>query len=111
MMKRIMGMVENEHPDLSLRTLLEMDYPAQAAYSNARRMEAKAAGRTRYFTGMPCYQGHISERFVSSRGCVACQEIKQREARIAEARRQGRSYLPKKMVVRVLAPTREFRRS
>lgn len=26
----------------------------------------------RYFTGKPCKNGHLAERFVSSRGCVVC---------------------------------------
>lgn len=29
-------------------------------------------GEPRYFTGKPCPRGHISERMVSTRGCVAC---------------------------------------
>lgn len=36
---------------------------------------AKAAGKKRYFTGQPCPRGHISERFVSSRNCVACANL------------------------------------
>lgn len=36
------------------------------------RQEALAAGLKRYFTGKPCKSGHISERFVSTRGCVQC---------------------------------------
>ena len=34
--------------------------------------EAKAAGRTRYFTGKPCRNGHVAERLVSTRDCVQC---------------------------------------
>jgi len=30
------------------------------------------AGEVRYFTGKPCIRGHISERFVSTKTCVAC---------------------------------------
>lgn len=33
---------------------------------------AKAAGLKRYFTGMPCKNGHVSERTVSSRACLKC---------------------------------------
>jgi hypothetical protein len=36
------------------------------------RAEAKAQGLKRYFTGKPCPHGHISERHVSSMGCLAC---------------------------------------
>lgn len=34
--------------------------------------EAKSVGSTRYFTGKPCAQGHLSERATASRGCVEC---------------------------------------
>ena len=33
---------------------------------------AIAAGKTRYFTGVPCKHGHVAERFVSTRGCIIC---------------------------------------
>lgn len=33
---------------------------------------AKYEKRTRYFTGKPCKQGHICERYVSNSGCVQC---------------------------------------
>lgn len=36
---------------------------------------AREAGLSRYETGKPCVHGHISERFVSSRKCVACSRI------------------------------------
>ena len=36
------------------------------------REDAKALGKTRYFTGIPCSKGHISERTVDTYGCVAC---------------------------------------
>lgn len=35
-------------------------------------LEAKAQGKTRYFTGNPCPHGHIAERMVSTRGCIGC---------------------------------------
>jgi hypothetical protein len=34
--------------------------------------DAKAAGLKRYFTGIPCKNGHIAERSVSSRACLKC---------------------------------------
>ncbi len=40
--------------------------------------EAKALGLTRYFTGLPCNHGHISERRVKSKGCVACRSARRR---------------------------------
>lgn len=37
--------------------------------------EAKEQGLTRYFTGEPCKYGHIDERHIGNRTCVACQRI------------------------------------
>jgi hypothetical protein len=39
---------------------------------NPARETAHSKGDKRYFTGIPCPKGHLSERFVSSRACVAC---------------------------------------
>jgi 5-methylcytosine-specific restriction endonuclease McrA len=36
------------------------------------RRKALDAGEIRYFTGNPCAQGHIAERFAKGGGCVAC---------------------------------------
>ncbi|HCJ30866.1 MAG TPA: hypothetical protein DHV63_16610 [Pseudomonas sp.] len=36
------------------------------------RSDAKSAGLKRYFTGEPCIHGHLSERLVSTRQCIAC---------------------------------------
>jgi hypothetical protein len=36
------------------------------------RAEAKAAGLTRYFTGVECGRGHAAERYTSTRACVEC---------------------------------------
>lgn len=35
-------------------------------------VDAKAKGLKRYFTGKPCKNGHLSERFVSNCGCAEC---------------------------------------
>ena len=37
------------------------------------RAEAKAAGLKRYFTGVPCKNGHVAERFTNRSYCVACE--------------------------------------
>ena len=42
-----------------------------------RRRQALAIGMTRYFTGKPCSVGHVSERYVSTRGCIQCLAMKQ----------------------------------
>jgi len=39
------------------------------------RKEAKAKGLKRYFTGVPCYRGHIVERITGGRGCIDCHKI------------------------------------
>jgi 5-methylcytosine-specific restriction endonuclease McrA len=36
------------------------------------RDEASAQGLKRFFTGEPCYRGHVAERYVKTRACVAC---------------------------------------
>ena len=38
--------------------------------------QAKEKGFPRYFTGKPCKYGHIAERRVADRGCVACSSEK-----------------------------------
>lgn len=38
----------------------------------AERFEAKALGKTRYFTGKPCKRGHISERVTCDGKCIEC---------------------------------------
>ncbi len=37
--------------------------------------EARALGLKRYFTGVQCKRGHISERVVNGRGCCLCRGI------------------------------------
>lgn len=38
------------------------------------RAEAVEQGLTTYFLGKPCIHGHMAERYVSSKGCLVCQE-------------------------------------
>lgn len=38
-------------------------------------------GLPRYFTGKPCKNGHIDERFVSDHGCVTCGNVRSRTRR------------------------------
>lgn len=37
------------------------------------RKEARERGLLRYFTGNPCRNGHLDQRFVSSNGCLTCE--------------------------------------
>lgn len=39
------------------------------------RVEAKAGGLDRYFTGQPCSRGHIAERRTCSCTCIACERL------------------------------------
>jgi hypothetical protein len=39
------------------------------------RQEAIAANAARYFTGVPCRNGHVDERYVASKTCCACANI------------------------------------
>lgn len=36
------------------------------------RKAASNAGRTKYYTGVPCKNGHLAERYVQSGTCAAC---------------------------------------
>lgn len=36
------------------------------------RQEAIAAGAARYFTGVPCRNGHVAERYTSNKTCCEC---------------------------------------
>ena len=53
------------------------------------RKEAIEKGLKRFFTGKPCNHDHISERTVSSKGCLECSRIRQ-AARPAEYHAQSR---------------------
>lgn len=48
------------------------------------RQEAKALGTSRYFTGIPCINGHLSERSTKSKFCLACHRERRAKVR-AEA--------------------------
>lgn len=40
------------------------------------RAEAQVQGLTRYFTGEPCEQGHVGERFTRDYSCVTCYKLR-----------------------------------
>ena len=42
------------------------------------RETAVQLGLKRYFTGVPCIHGHISERYVASNECVECNRLTQK---------------------------------
>lgn len=41
------------------------------------KKEATLAGLPRYFTGVPCKRGHVSERRTSTADCVECSKVRQ----------------------------------
>lgn len=50
---------------------------AHQAYTGpiVTRKDALAAGLKRYFTGLPCKRGHISQRVAVKHGCIECSRI------------------------------------
>jgi hypothetical protein len=42
------------------------------------KSEAATSGLSRFYTGIPCRDGHQSERYVSNRQCIACNAAKAR---------------------------------
>lgn len=40
------------------------------------RQDAHARGYKRYFTGKPCKYGHVTQRFVTTGGCVQCNALR-----------------------------------
>lgn len=55
------------------------------------RAEAKAAGKTRYYTGRPCAAGHVVERYVSKRCCVRC-SLEQQQTDLKQRRAYNAAY-------------------
>jgi 5-methylcytosine-specific restriction endonuclease McrA len=45
------------------------------------RMEARAQGLKRYFTGQPCCHGHLAERQTCNQLCFECARVRKRERR------------------------------
>jgi len=46
--------------------------PKHTKSLRGERVLAKAEGRTRYFTGLPCVNNHIAERLTSNGSCIVC---------------------------------------
>jgi 5-methylcytosine-specific restriction endonuclease McrA len=55
-------------------------------------VEARAAGLKRYFTGKPCINGHVAERYVSDWICVACKDMREHAWR-----KEHRAYIVKRV--------------
>jgi hypothetical protein len=74
------------------------------------RDEAKARGLTRYFTNVPCINGHVCQRYVSSRDCVECSGIKA-APRLRKWRESKRASVTSPKPTKVLSSTRAAVRS
>ena len=46
------------------------------------RREARERELTRYFTGIPCKHGHVTERFVGNWKCVGCDLVQREKKRL-----------------------------
>ncbi len=51
------------------------------------RNEAKKLGKKRYYNGIPCPRGHLSERYVCSGGCIECNLLRDLTPRNREIKR------------------------
>jgi hypothetical protein len=47
-----------------------------------KRQEAIAQGLSKYFTNKECKHGHISERYVTNRRCIACERLRDKKTAI-----------------------------
>jgi len=50
------------------------------------RREAREKGLSRYFTGKPCKHGHLSERTVPNKRCMACHRERQNKSYVRKPR-------------------------
>jgi hypothetical protein len=67
------------------------------------RKEAQEQGLNRYYTGKPCKHGHLDERFVNCKHCVACNR---QSTNSSHARRYKDPEYRKKWAIRVAAGTK-----
>lgn len=53
--------------------------------------KAKKSGLKRYFTGTPCWQGHIAPRYIGSGACIVCQALQEEVRRPSKGLRLKKS--------------------
>ncbi len=56
------------------------------AHSVLDRTEAAQRGLSRFYTHKPCKSGHLAERYVSNRQCVACNAARARDRERSRSR-------------------------
>lgn len=61
----------------------------------SQRQNSINDGLTRYFTGIPCLNGHLSERMTSTKTCIAC---KNEREKTRKKRKTSQDQLYKKML-------------
>jgi len=67
-----------------------MNYPKDRRSSKYRELprsvsEARALEVHRYFTGLPCPQGHIAPKSTSNQRCIECDRLRWHEAKARRA--------------------------
>lgn len=70
--------------------------------------EARASGAVRYFTGVPCKNGHVAERQTSNRGCVVCLHERSRAYLAANYDRVHALQLDSQRVRRAVDPAKHI---
>ena len=71
---------------------------------NHPRQIAKAAGRTTYFTGVPCRNaGHIAQKSTANGGCTECQRIYHRKPAVRERQYKMQAIRRKKTIAAIKA--------
>lgn len=80
-----------------------------------KRRHAQKIGLKRYFTGKPCSQGHISERYTCDKKCVAChldisRKRYENHSESINAGRRGKPQAPRVFTPKQVAVNSERRR-
>ena len=67
---------------------------------------ARERGLVRYFTGLPCVYGHVSERTVTKNTCVECRNIKSRKK---NKKKKPFSELSESQIAKIMAHNRRWK--
>jgi Recombination endonuclease VII len=87
---RIRGRQDGALPPALTRTeVLRLQYAEVPPGSIISRTDAKTRGLPRYFPGSACANGHVGERYTTSKGCVQC--LRERPRRPYRLKSQERS--------------------
>lgn len=64
------------------------------SYEVISRKQAHELGRKRFYTGRPCLNGHLAQRFVTTGGCVACNAARSKLFAMAKSNEVGKFVYP-----------------